>query len=209
MAAATKARSLPQPERPHSVAVYSTQYFLLCGLGGALACGPTHTLVCPLDVVKCNAQTDAEHFGKGTIRGLRYIYSGEAAPLGFSTGLRGVFKGGVPTFVGYSFQGAGKYGIYEYAAWRYSNLIGKEAADKYRPFVWAAASASAEFIADLFLCPFEAVKVSRTAHHTPPPHPPLSPPPTSPPPLTLRLLPLPSSAAGASADLSYVCARSD
>ena len=110
MAAATKARSLPPPATPHSVQPYSREYFLLCGLGGALACGPTHALMTPLDVVKCNAQTDAEHFGKGTVRGLRYILSGEAGALGFNSGLRGVFKGGVPTFVGYSFQGAGKYG---------------------------------------------------------------------------------------------------
>jgi len=160
MAAATNAnRVMPPADKPHRVAVYSNEYFLLCGLGGAIACGPTHTLVCPLDVVKCNSQTDPVHFGRGTIQGLRYIYSGEAASLGFSPGLRGVLKGWVPTFVGYSLQGAGKYGFYELFAYRYSQMVGKEAAEKYRGLVWAAASASAEFFADIALCPFEAVKV--------------------------------------------------
>ena len=30
-----------------------------------------------------------------------------------ATGLRGIFFGWSPTFIGYSFQGAGKYGFYE------------------------------------------------------------------------------------------------
>jgi solute carrier family 25 phosphate transporter 3 len=115
--------------------------------------------MCPLDVVKCNAQTDAEHFGKGAVRGLQYIYSGEAASLGFNSGVRGVLKGWGPTLVGYSFQGAGKYGFYELFAYKYSHWMGEKAAEKYRPLIWAAASASAEFFADIALCPFEAVKV--------------------------------------------------
>jgi len=159
MAAATSARSLPPPNTPHSVQVYSPTYFALCAIGGVIACGPTHTLMCPIDVVKCNSQTDAKHFGRGTIRGLRYIYSGEAASLGFGSGLAGVCKGWGPTLMGYSLQGAGKYGGYEFFAYKYSQLVGKEAAEKYRPLVWAAASASAEFFADIALCPFEAVKV--------------------------------------------------
>ena len=165
MAAAVKQRSPSPPEhsRPttstSSVPLYSLQYFTLCGIGGAIACGPTHTLMCPLDVVKCNAQVDPVHFGQGTIRGLSYIYSGRAVDLGFLPGVRGVLKGWAPTFVGYSLQGAGKYGLYEYFAYQYSQMVGPEAAVKWKPAVWAAASASAEFFADMALCPFEAVKV--------------------------------------------------
>ena len=36
---------------PHDVSYYSK-----CVLGGILACGLTHTAICPLDVTKCNMQ---------------------------------------------------------------------------------------------------------------------------------------------------------
>ena len=69
-----------------------------------------------------------------------------------------MFVGG-PTFVGYSVQGAGKYGFYEVFKHLYSEAAGEEAAAKYKTSIFLAASASAEFIADIGLCPFEAVKV--------------------------------------------------
>lgn len=34
----------------------SQKYFLLCGFGGILSCGTTHTAVVPLDLVKCRLQ---------------------------------------------------------------------------------------------------------------------------------------------------------
>ena len=43
----------------------------------------------------------------------------------------------------------------------YSDLAGEEAAKKYQTLIYLAGSASAEFIADIALCPFEAVKVRR------------------------------------------------
>ena len=56
-------------------------------------------------------------------------------------------------------QGAFKYGGYEYFKKTYSDLAGEERARKYKTSLYLAASASAELIADVFLCPFEAVKV--------------------------------------------------
>lgn len=41
-----------------SCAFGSNKYFMLCGLGGILSCGITHTLVVPLDLVKCRIQVD-------------------------------------------------------------------------------------------------------------------------------------------------------
>jgi hypothetical protein len=35
---------------------HDTSYYSKCVLGGILACGLTHTAVCPLDVTKCNMQ---------------------------------------------------------------------------------------------------------------------------------------------------------
>jgi len=34
----------------------SGKYFALCGLGGIISCGTTHTAVVPLDLVKCRIQ---------------------------------------------------------------------------------------------------------------------------------------------------------
>lgn len=61
--------------------------------------------------------------------------------------------------MGYSAQGAFKYGWYEYFKKTYSDLAGPEAAHKYKTGLYLAASASAEFLADIALCPMEAVKV--------------------------------------------------
>jgi hypothetical protein len=35
---------------------HDTSYYSKCLLGGILACGLTHTAICPLDVTKCNMQ---------------------------------------------------------------------------------------------------------------------------------------------------------
>lgn len=70
--------------------------------------------------------------------------------------MRGVFFGWSPTFVGYSFQGAGKYGFYEYFKYLYGDHLFP---NMNRTVVYLGASASAEFLADIALCPWEAIKV--------------------------------------------------
>jgi solute carrier family 25 (mitochondrial phosphate transporter), member 3 len=52
-----------------------------------------------------------------------------------------------------------KYGLYEVFKDYYSNLAGEEAANKYKPLIWLAGSASAEVFADIALCPLEMTKV--------------------------------------------------
>jgi solute carrier family 25 phosphate transporter 3 len=74
-------------------------------------------------------------------------------------GVKGFFRGWAPTLLGYSAQGACKFGFYEYFKKKYSDMAGEENAKKYKTVIYLAGSASAEFIADLALCPFEAVKV--------------------------------------------------
>lgn len=74
-------------------------------------------------------------------------------------GSQAIWKGWLPTFFGYSAQGAFKYGLYEVFKDQYANMLGKENFDKYKGLVWCAASASAEFFADIALCPLEMVKV--------------------------------------------------
>ena len=57
-------------------------------------------------------------------------------------------------------QGASKFGFYELFKNVYGNAIGEEAAYQNQVALYLAASASAEFFADIALCPMEAVKVS-------------------------------------------------
>lgn len=71
-------------------------------------------------------------------------------------GARGIFTGWGATFMGYSFQGAGKYGAYEVFKYYYGEKLFPNAN---KTAVFLGASATAEAIADLFLCPFEAIKV--------------------------------------------------
>jgi solute carrier family 25 (mitochondrial phosphate transporter), member 3 len=49
--------------------------------------------------------------------------------------------------------------LYEFFKKYYSDIAGPEYAQKYKTLIYLAASASAEVIADVALCPFEAVKV--------------------------------------------------
>lgn len=74
-------------------------------------------------------------------------------------GFRGFFRGWAPTFIGYSAQGAFKYGFYEYFKKYYSDVVGPEYATKYKTLIYLAGAASSEVIADVALCPFEAIKV--------------------------------------------------
>ncbi|KRT84612.1 mitochondrial carrier protein [Oryctes borbonicus] len=82
----------------------SLQYFGLCGIGGILSCGITHTMVVPLDLVKCRIQVDPVKY--------KSIFNGFKVTLA-EDGMRGLAKGWAPTFFGYSAQGLCKFGFYE------------------------------------------------------------------------------------------------
>ncbi len=137
-------------QKGRTIPLNSPEYFYTCTLGGILACGPTHSLVTPLDLVKCRRQVDSSLY-KSNIQGWRAIVKAE--------GLGGIWTGVGATFIGYSFQGAGKYGLYELFKYKYGQLVGKDIADKYKTTLYLSASASAEFFADIALCPWEAIKV--------------------------------------------------
>jgi len=119
-------------------------------IGGILSCGLTHTAVVPLDIVKCKMQVYPEKY-KGLIPGIKTVLGEE--------GVAGLRIGWLPTFIGYSMQGLCKFGFYEYFKDFYSNLAGEDNAAKYKGAIWLAGSASAEFFADIALCPMEMVKV--------------------------------------------------
>lgn len=128
----------------------SGAYYAYCGLGGVLSCGLTHTAVVPLDLVKCRMQVDSAKYS-GMVKGFKVTLAEE--------GVRGLAKGWAPTLIGYSLQGLGKFGFYEVFKNVYGNLMGDENAYLYRTSLYLAASASAEFFADILLAPMEATKV--------------------------------------------------
>jgi len=128
----------------------SPKFYALCGLGGILSCGITHTAIVPLDLVKCRIQVDPGKY-QGVFTGFKVSVKED--------GVRGLARGWAPTLIGYSAQGLCKFGLYEIFKVYYHDLVGDEAAYLYRTWIYLAASASAEFFADIALAPMEAVKV--------------------------------------------------
>ena len=51
----------------------SQKYYALCGLGGMLSCGVTHTGIVPLDLVKCRIQVDPAKY-KGIFNGFKVSF---------------------------------------------------------------------------------------------------------------------------------------
>lgn len=128
----------------------STEYYLKCMVGGAASCGLTHTLVVPLDLVKCRMQVDS----------VKYPSLGKGMKVTLAEGgAKALARGWAPTLIGYSMQGTCKFGFYEIFKNIYGGLMGEENAYLYRTSLYLIASASAEFFADIALCPMEAVKV--------------------------------------------------
>ncbi|RIA93801.1 mitochondrial phosphate carrier protein 2 [Glomus cerebriforme] len=141
-------------ESKKEIQLYSGKFYYTCTYGGTLACGLTHSFFTPIDLVKTSLQVDPKLY-KGNFDGWRTLYRGE--------GLRGLYTGWVPTLFGYGFQGAAKYGFNEFFKKEYSDLAGKEYAYKYRTPIHLAA----KFIADIALCPWEALKVKMQSSKEP------------------------------------------
>lgn len=145
-----RSASCASPSAGEPVEFGSLKYYLYCAFGGVVSCGVTHTSIVPLDLVKCRIQVNPEKY-TGIVTGFRTTVAEE--------GVRALAKGWAPTFVGYSLQGLGKFGFYEVFKNVYSDMLGEENAYLYRTSLYLAASASAEFIADILLAPMEATKV--------------------------------------------------
>jgi len=128
----------------------SGKYYALCAVGGALSCGLTHTAVTPLDLVKCRLQVNKEKY-KSLGNGFKVTVA--------DGGTRALFLGWAPTAIGYTAQGICKFGFYEFFKNFYSGMIGEENTFLYRTSLYLAASASAEFFADIALSPMECCKV--------------------------------------------------
>merc|ERR1712048_155124 len=131
--------------------VHDATYYFKCVIGGSLACGLTHAFITPLDLVKCRRQVNPDMY-PSLVSGIKTIHGKSGL------GTTGLFTGGLPTLIGYSIQGMCKFGFYEMFKDVYAGIAGDNA-EKYKVIGWAISSASAEVIADVGLCPWEALKV--------------------------------------------------
>lgn len=137
--------------QPGFIKPNTSEYFAVCGLAGIFSCGLTHCGVTPIDMVKCNKQNNPQIFNQGMIGNMR-ILAGIKGP-------RGLVRGWAPTFVGYSFQGLGKFGLNDFFKYQYAKSLGEDFKHNNPKIFYAMCSGSAEFFADILLCPWETVKL--------------------------------------------------
>merc|ERR1712188_254271 len=75
-------------------------------------------------------------------------------------GTGALFTGVMPTFQGYFVQGWFKFGGVEICKTKFAQMMGSEQkAYDNRDAITLGGSAVAEFVADIFLCPYEAVRI--------------------------------------------------
>jgi len=130
---------------------FGVMYFVKAAAAGGICCSITHGAVTPLDVVKTRIQLDSVKYNSGFIGTFRQVVQAEGAGA-LLTGLGA-------TAAGYFVQGWFKFGGVEFFKINIANSIGEQKAWDNRTLIYLAASGMAEFIADLFLCPLEAVRI--------------------------------------------------
>lgn len=146
-----------------SVRINSFEYFVLCVMGGVLS-GLPHTMMCPLDLVKCRVQVGEYN---SLMEGFLTILQ-QGKEEGFRYTLVLLFRGWAPTLIGYSIQGAMKFGLYEWCKFFFNALIFSEA-PTHKIWLFLLSSAAAELLADIGLSPWEAVKVKMQTTYLYPP----------------------------------------
>jgi len=133
---------------------YDLMYYIKGAASGGICCSITHGALTPVDVVKTRVQLDPAKY-TGLVSGFRTIVAEEGAGA-LSTGL------GATAF-GYFVQGWFKFGGVEYFKINAVKALGEEKAWDNKGLIYIGASAVAEFIADIFLCPLEAVRIRQVS----------------------------------------------
>eukprot|EP00559_Dactyliosolen_fragilissimus_P001052 CAMPEP_0184859906 /NCGR_PEP_ID=MMETSP0580-20130426/4863_1 /TAXON_ID=1118495 /ORGANISM="Dactyliosolen fragilissimus" /LENGTH=320 /DNA_ID=CAMNT_0027356779 /DNA_START=68 /DNA_END=1030 /DNA_ORIENTATION=+ len=130
---------------------YDLMYYLKGAAAGGICCSITHGALTPVDVVKTRVQLDPVKYNSGLIGGFRQIIAEEGA-MALATGLGA-------TAAGYFIQGWFKFGGVEFFKIKAVESMGEEAAWNNKTNIYLASAAGAETIADVFLCPLEAVRI--------------------------------------------------
>jgi len=137
---------------------YDATYYLKGALAGGICCGITHGAVCPVDVVKTRIQLEPEVYNRGMIGGFGQVIEKE--------GMGALLTGLTPTAIGYFIQGWFKFGGVEFFKINMAQALGEQKAWDNRTGIYLGAAAAAEFIADVFLCPLEAVRIRLVSEPT-------------------------------------------
>ncbi|CAK0807835.1 unnamed protein product [Prorocentrum cordatum] len=130
---------------------FTSGFYLKAALAGGICCGLTHGALTPVDVVKTRIQLDPGKYSQGMVAGFRTVAAEEGAGA-LLTGLG-------PTCQGYLVQGWFKFGGVEVFKTKIAAALGEQKAWDNRTPITLGASAMAEFIADIFLCPYEATRI--------------------------------------------------
>jgi solute carrier family 25 phosphate transporter 3 len=130
---------------------FTSGFYLKAALAGGICCGLTHGALTPVDVVKTRIQLEPQKYNQGMVAGFRTVAAEEGAGA-LLTGLG-------PTCQGYFVQGWFKFGGVEIFKTKMAMSMGEKAAWENRTAITLASSAVAEFIADVFLCPYEATRI--------------------------------------------------
>jgi solute carrier family 25 phosphate transporter 3 len=136
---------------PSPAVTYDTMYYLKGAAAGGICCSITHGALTPVDVVKTRVQLDPVKYNKGLVGGFRQVIAEEGA-MALTTGLGA-------TAAGYFVQGWFKFGGVEFFKIKTVESIGEAKAWENKTLIYLGAAAAAETIADIFLCPLEAVRI--------------------------------------------------
>jgi len=112
----------------------------------------------PIDVVKTRMQLDPAKYTS---------FMGTMKEVAATEGSGALLTGIIPTFQGYFVQGFFKFGGVEICKTQFAKACSseKEAWEK-RDMITLGGSACAEFVADVFLCPYEAVRIRAVSDPT-------------------------------------------
>ena len=137
---------------------YDVMYYVKAALAGAICCGITHGALTPVDVIKTRIQLDSVKYNQGMIAAFKQVIAAE--------GTGALLTGLGATFGGYCVQGWFKFGGVEFFKINFAAALGEQKAWENRTAIYLGSAAIAEFIADLFLCPLEAVRIRSVSDPT-------------------------------------------
>ncbi|ODQ77518.1 hypothetical protein BABINDRAFT_10149 [Babjeviella inositovora NRRL Y-12698] len=137
---------------------YTVGDYARFALAGAIGCGVTHGSMTPIDVVKTRIQLDPVVYNRGMVGTFRQVISSEGAGA--------LLTGFGPTVLGYSLQGAFKFGGYELFKKTFIDFMGVDNAKNYKNTIYMSSAAIAEFFADIALCPLEATRIRLVSQPT-------------------------------------------
>ena len=129
---------------------FDSMLFAKAAFGGAVCCSITHGGATPIDVVKTRMQL-------GPAKYTSFICAGKSIISAEGSGA--LFTGVMPTFQGCLVQGWFKFGGVEICNTRFAMGMSEQDARNNRDFITLGGSAVAEFVADVFLCPYEACRI--------------------------------------------------